>query len=338
MSASSSQTTIARHWELLKLLPSHGPGLESKVLTQQLADAGFQISKRTVERDLQELSAIFPIQCNDKSIPYGWHWLAGAGLHFSALTVTEALSLALVESQVCQLLPSPLLSSMAPLFAQANQKLNALKQSVASTKIPDKFVSVTPSMPLQPPALDEQILRQLQQALLDGKQVDVRYRSLHKNSIKCYRLNPLAMVQRGPVCYLIATAEGYNEPRRFAVHRFLQVVQTDAPSQGPENFNLQQYLADGAMAFSNGQTLYLELEVEQLLANLLTETPLSPDMKLEPQQNGKTYIAATVHKGWQLNQWLLAHANDLTVLAPMELRDMIKQKLTAALSRYGSIT
>lgn len=338
MSASSSQTTIARQWELLKLLPSHGPGLESKVLTQQLADAGFQISKRTVERDLQELSAIFPIQCNDKSIPYGWHWLAGAGLHFSALTVTEALSLALVESQVRQLLPAQLLSSMAPLFAQANQKLNALKQSVASTKIPDKFVSVTPSMPLQPPALDEQILRQLQQALLDGKQVDVRYRSLHKNSIKCYRLNPLAMVQRGPVCYLIATAEVYNEPRRFAVHRFLQVVQTDVPLQGPENFNLQQYLADGAMAFSNGQTLYLELEVEPLLANLLTETPLSPDMKLEPQQNGKTYIAATVHKGWQLNQWLLAHANDLTVLAPMELRDMIKQKLTAALSRYGSNT
>ncbi|MFC4654001.1 helix-turn-helix transcriptional regulator [Rheinheimera marina] len=190
MSASSSQTTIARHWELLKLLPSHGPGLESKVFTQKLADSGFQISKRTVERDLQELSAIFPIQCNDKSIPYGWHWLAGAGLHFSALTVTEALSLALVESQVRQLLPAPLLSSIAPLFAQANQKLNALKQSVANTKSPDKFVSVTPTMPLQPPALDEQILRQLQQALLDEKQLDVRYHSLHKNSIKCYRLNP----------------------------------------------------------------------------------------------------------------------------------------------------
>ncbi|MFC4656222.1 helix-turn-helix transcriptional regulator [Rheinheimera marina] len=148
----------------------------------------------------------------------------------------------------------------------------------------------------------------------------------------------MAMVQRGPVCYLIATVEGYNEPRRFAVHRFLRVVQTDAPSKVLENFNLQQYLADGAMAFSNGQTLYLELEVEPVLANLLTETPLSPDMKLEPQQNGKTYIAATVHKGWQLNHWLLAHANDLTVLAPIELRDMIKQKLTAALSRYGSST
>jgi predicted DNA-binding transcriptional regulator YafY len=334
MSASSSQTTIARHWELLKLLPSHGPGVESKVLTQQLADAGFQVSKRTVERDLQELSAIFPIQCNDKSIPYGWHWLAGAGLHFSALSVTEALSLALVESQVRQLLPAPLLSSLNPLFAQANQKLNALKQSVASTGFPDKFVSVTPAMPLLPPAVDEQVLRQLQQALLDEKQLDVRYHSLHNNSTKCYRLNPLAMVQRGPVCYLIATAAGHKEPRRFAVHRFLQVVQTDDPIQKPETFILQQYLADGAMAFSDGQTVYLELEVEPLLANLLAETPLSHDMRLELQHNGNTYIAATVHKGWQLNHWLLAHANALTVIAPIELRDMVKQKLTAALSRY----
>lgn len=40
----------------------------------RLRDAGFSISKRTIERDLNELSLIFPLERNDKSIPFGWHW------------------------------------------------------------------------------------------------------------------------------------------------------------------------------------------------------------------------------------------------------------------------
>jgi hypothetical protein len=39
---------------------------------------GFTVSKRTVERDLNELSLIFPLERNDKSIPFGWHWSASA--------------------------------------------------------------------------------------------------------------------------------------------------------------------------------------------------------------------------------------------------------------------
>ncbi|NON23376.1 WYL domain-containing protein, partial [Klebsiella pneumoniae] len=43
-----------------------------------LRDVGFTVSKRTVERDLNELSLIFPLERNDKSIPFGWPWSASA--------------------------------------------------------------------------------------------------------------------------------------------------------------------------------------------------------------------------------------------------------------------
>ncbi|MEB3903108.1 WYL domain-containing protein, partial [Pseudomonas putida] len=47
-------------------------------LVWRLRDVGFSVSKRTIERDLNELSLIFPLERNDKSIPYGWHWSASA--------------------------------------------------------------------------------------------------------------------------------------------------------------------------------------------------------------------------------------------------------------------
>jgi predicted DNA-binding transcriptional regulator YafY len=55
MPTRKTQSTLARQWELLKLLPSRGTGKTAKQLAEALNDAGFKISKRQVERDLADL-------------------------------------------------------------------------------------------------------------------------------------------------------------------------------------------------------------------------------------------------------------------------------------------
>ena len=78
MPEASLQLALARHWELLKKLPSRGPGMTASDLTKYLRDEmGFAVSKRTVERDLIDLARLFGSRCNDDSIPDGWHWLPG---------------------------------------------------------------------------------------------------------------------------------------------------------------------------------------------------------------------------------------------------------------------
>lgn len=334
MSAASVRKSVARQWQLLKLLPSRSPGLEAKVLTQQLHDAGFSVSKRTVERDLLDLSLQFPLQCNDKSKPFGWHWMAGANLDIPGISVAEALSLTLVEEQMRQLLPASLLSSLAARFAQAKNKLQVLEASIAGARWPDKVASVSADMHLLAPKIDSDILQQVQQALLHSQQLDVSYHALHQNALKTYRLNPLGLVQRGQVSYLIATAEPYTDPLRFAIHRFNQVNVLETAAIKPPGFNLKNYLATGAMEFSEGEKIALEIEAEAVLAHLLAETPLSEDMVSTQQANGKYHISATVHRGWQLNLWLMSQSSFLTVLAPQELRDNVKRKLTEALAKY----
>jgi len=72
----TTRATLSRQWALLRQLPSRSPGITSAELVWRLRDVGFNVSKRTVERDLNELSLIFPLERNDKSIPFGWHWSA----------------------------------------------------------------------------------------------------------------------------------------------------------------------------------------------------------------------------------------------------------------------
>jgi len=66
--------TIARQWQLLKLLPDRHPGKSAAQLQAALAKLGHKTSKRTVERDLNELATLFAVHCNSKGMPYGWYW------------------------------------------------------------------------------------------------------------------------------------------------------------------------------------------------------------------------------------------------------------------------
>src|SRR5690606_18149762 len=132
MAANSTRNTLSRQWELLKLLPSRGPGLTAAQITQLLNDEhGHDINKRTVERDLQELSRLFPLQCNNRGKPYGWYWMPGAQLELTGIELGEALTLALLDDTLKTMLPLSLRRGVERRFQQARRKLEALAEENA---------------------------------------------------------------------------------------------------------------------------------------------------------------------------------------------------------------
>ena len=90
MPKATHHDAVARLFELLKLLPSRGPGITAREICARLDASGFSVSKRTVERDLTELSRLFGLECNDKSQPYGWRWAQHQGLSLPGLGLTDA--------------------------------------------------------------------------------------------------------------------------------------------------------------------------------------------------------------------------------------------------------
>ena len=52
MPKKSHHQAIGRLLEILKRLPTRGAGISARELTDWLTDEGFEVSKRTVERDL----------------------------------------------------------------------------------------------------------------------------------------------------------------------------------------------------------------------------------------------------------------------------------------------
>lgn len=334
MPANKSRETLSRQWQLLKLLPQQGSGASSSELRQRLADAGHPTTKRTVERDLDELSSVFALQRNEKSVPFGWTWTPPTSLELTAISLSDALTLRLAEESLRPLIPSYMLAALAPRFQQAERKLAALEGRNSAANWPTKVASVQPAITLQAPEVVAQCLENIQYALLEQQKVRCSYYSAHRDKTSQLTLNPLGLVQRGTVTYVIATADPYGDVRQFAVHRLREVERLPVTSLLPDGFDLQTYISTGAMQFGDEQRpIELKAWVSPGLARLLRETPLSTDMRLCPEEDG-ALLLATVQNSWELEWWILSHTGSIVIQAPLVLRQRIIERLGRGLELY----
>lgn len=268
MSSQRSGQTLVRQWELLKLLPTRPPGMTAKEVCQQLNDEGFDVSKRQVERDLEQLSQSFALVCNDKGKPYGWHWMEGAGADLPAISGAEALSLTMVEKVLKPLVPNTILRSLAPRLNQAKDKLAKLRHGASLGSWQDKVAYVPATLQQVSPTIDPTVLDNVQLALLHSQCLEVSYQpGSQPDAIKEYTLHPLAIVQRGVSSYLVACVDPYDDPLLFALHRMNSAsIRDDKQCKPPEGFTLKRYLEEGALQFSEGNTFELTAVINANLA------------------------------------------------------------------------
>lgn len=335
MPINAKYDAIARQWELLKLLPSQGTGRSAKDLTQSLADAGFAVSKRTVERDLIALSCLFPLEADDRSEPYGWRWSTNAQLDLPSLAINEAFSLRLLEQFLKPILPASVVSTLEPRFQLAAAKLGSLGPSNSISRWADKLRVVSPSLNLLPPVIASGVLVTVQDALLAGEQLCIAYKNIKSDKSKEMRVHPLAMVQEGAVTYLVATIADHAGIRLLALHRIEAAEKLEDRVRRPAAFSLDAYLASGALQFGSGERITIEVKLSSRLERVLRETPLSNDMTLSTK-GADTVMTATVADTWQLHWWILSQGDGFVVTRPPRLRKLIAKQLRDAVKCYDS--
>ncbi len=332
MPRNSREPTLARQWELLKLIPRHRPGMTARELCERLKHAGHEVTKRTVERDLPELSIVFPLECNDVSMPYGWYWKADASFDIPGIALAEAVSLGLLEDLLRQLVPPIFVTALEGRFNAASDKLRSLPQN-PYTKWTDLVRYVQPGLPFLPPAIKAGVLETVQEALLGRRQLRAVYLSAGASAPKERILHPLALIQQGARSYLLASSCDHDGPIQYALHRFQSAELLAASAKIPRGFVLDEFLAAGGAQFGHGATITLKATVTDELATILRETPLATSQTLVTR-DGTNTLTATVKDSWQLGFWLLSQGPAITVLKPATLRKRMIALLTQTLAGY----
>ncbi|WP_269522399.1 helix-turn-helix transcriptional regulator [Coraliomargarita parva] len=334
MPKSSNHLALERQWELLKLLPSRSPGITCGELVNRLAESGYKVAKRTVERDLVQLEKQFGIRCNEDSKPYQWHWLPGQKETFAGVDLADAVSLTLAEGVLKQMLPPSMVKVLAPKFEQAKEKLKSVSGHPMA-KLQEKVRYVPTTLHFESPFVRANILEQIQSALVSERQIQASYAPFERKPINL-RLHPLSLIQRGNVSYLAATTFDYTDVRLYAVHRFESVEELEDKIDIPSGYSVDNYLASGAMEFGAGQEIILKAKISNQLATYLAETPLHPDQKIQ-HKDGGYQLTAKVHDSWQLSFWILSQGAEITILSPKSLKEAIHQQLSQAAKNYRQL-
>lgn len=334
MAKDYTRNTIVRQWELLKLLPSAGSGKTIKEMTSTLVGIGFPIGERQVERDLKQLSDLMPIECKEGK-PLGWRWRQGAHRQIGSMSLPEALSWQLVADTVTALLPKSLLVSLKPHFEAAAIKLATLSSHHASASYRDKVRVIPPTLPVQPPTIIPEVLDNIQDALLKGLQIKVRYKRFGANYARRMVLHPLGLVLRGAITYLLATVDNYSDVLLFALHRFEKAEELTAKAHTPEGFRIDDYINNKGIAqFGNGELIQLTAHINKNLTLYLQETPLSVDQVIVAGES-RYQLKATIVDSWQLHWWILSQGDSIEIVEPAYLRDYIWSTLKGAAKQYA---
>lgn len=333
----SNADTLGRQWLMLQCIPRSPAKVTARELARRLADEGFDVTKRTVERDLAALSRTFPIASDERGKPFGWSWQKDAPqFSLPGMSPLQAMVLNLARTHLQPLLPAHLLEPLQPYFRQADV---ALRQSLGKRGVTEwskRVAVVQPTQPLLPPRVDASALAIVHGAIARQRQIELRYRSRGAGKSMRYAVHPLGLVYRGIVGYLVGTIGDYDDPRQFALHRIETAKLLDGSARLLKGFDLHGYAHSGAFGFMDNGPIKLVLRMEAPAAAHLHETPLSEDQVIsDGERDGWVRITATVDDTSQLRWWLQGFGDQVEVVSPRGLRAELAVSAAGSAALYA---
>jgi len=331
-----SRVTLQRRMLLLGMIPRYPRQRSAPELLERLAHRGLDVSLRTIERDLENLSLFLPLARDERARPYGWYWTTDAPLQdVPAMDPETALTLCVLDEHAASLLPPVARARLAPLLQRAEEVLAAAGEHSGLRLWPERVRVLSSAPPLIPPPIPKGVFETVQQALLERRCLDIDYRSRSKEALSRYRVHPLALVLREPMTYLVATVGEYTDPRHLALNRFESAtISSEAVRDPPEGFDLNTFVAAGSFDYPEEGEIRLELRVDAALAYHLQEARLSDDQELVVEDDGRVRVTATVRQTARLRWWILGLGTAVEVMGPSALRVTIAEEVTELSALY----
>ena len=310
-----------RHIQLLKKIPKHPGKVDLRTIQDYLLGLGYDIDDRTVQRDLVALSSIFPLVCDDSSRPHGWSFSSSTNsTHLPAMGVNEALTLLLTDKFLESHLPPALRRHLKPQLKDAEHQLRLFNKRAMSGWL-KKIAHLPRGFQLKPADIQPRILDIVYDALLDDKQIEITYSGKAEQLI-----NPLGIVLRDQVIYLVCTYWEYPELRYISLHRISKAKLLDSRVIKPKEFSLQAYIDEGHFGVLNtDKHINIKIKFTREAAHHLSETPLADNQIMKDVDDTHTIVEGTVNDTSELRWWLRAFGNQVEVLKPASLRAEFKK-------------
>ena len=299
--------------------------LETKQIHQRLMELGFDVSLRTVERDMKTLPDIFPqhVYVNDRSKPYGYK-LPKGNQKLSGMSPEEAVCLQLAVDYLNPLLPNGSLDPIAPYLKEAEVILE-MQQAGKMKQWKNKVLTLNEGFNLQPAIIKEGILSTIRKVLWAGRTIKVAYTSKIKKKPSEYVLHPCGLVYRGRISYLVCSFDNDTDKFIYLPLQRFQSVEIGDENSAHRDKNVKTVAKDLVGFRLKSDKIKIALKFSPFAGSHLYETPISDTQKISSTKDGFLLVKDTVNDDMELRFWIRAFGEEVEVIKPESLRNEFTQ-------------
>jgi predicted DNA-binding transcriptional regulator YafY len=305
--------------------------LRGRVSARELAQQ-FEVSKRTIYRDVEELSSAGVPVYAELGPAGGFALMEGWQTRLTGMTAREAE--ALTFAQIPEAAGELGLGAEAQAARLKFLASLPVPSSDSARRVADRF-HLDPTPWHRRPSALQPFLKVLAQAVWESLKIRIEYRSWKGVSVRS--MEPLGIVLKAGEWYFLANRQG--RPATYKLGNVQRLTLLREAFKRPSDFDLAQAWRDSVVAFESSLRRG-EAHLRVKLGAMSRLDRLSADMsesilKAAPnplgEREAKVPIEGVVHAA----ALLLEFGDDIEVLAPPSLREELRKRAQAVAALYS---
>jgi predicted DNA-binding transcriptional regulator YafY len=175
------------------------------------------------------------------------------------------------------------------------------------------------------------VIKTIQTALLSHRQLTGSYESPYEVAPVKLRIHPYRLCLIKNAWYLVGRPVDEPEPRTYRVARFKSLRMLDEAASVPQDFNLRAYLGNAWAVYRGDKSYEVEIWFSPQAARVVTETVWHDTQKSTFHKDGSVTLTFHVDGLQEISNWIMSWMGRAKIIRPVELRNLILEKLTTAL-------
>jgi len=298
----SKQGTIRRYTLIIeKIKRNQYPSFEG--IKSYLFDQGFQVSERTIQRDIEQVRVEFGIEIVYDRFKNGYY------IDYENSINIESFFRFLEIVNTAELL---------------TESLKESKDALSSISFEDvgSFKGI-------------ENLKPLLQAIKDKREVSFSHYNFHTDKTKDYTLKPYLLKEYQNRWYVIGVVDGISETRTFGLDRIenLEVsIKTFKPNSKLDANDLFENVIGIVYSLNELQKVVLSFTAHQ--GKYIKTLPLHKSQKVLIDNDKELRVELYIIPNYELSQKILMNGDTVKVIEPKWLADEIKTTAKSIAAKY----
>lgn len=327
-------TQIERQLYILSLLSESRVGYSIDELKKNLDAVGIDVSKKTIERDIDFLSTGNFFVTEEKRSKKTYYMANKFGIENITFSPSELISLHFIKE---------LLKSYSTLDI-GNTAINLIDRIIVTLPQLDKaylqnlteYLKVNETFINSEKNISQETIDKVRKGIELNKRLYIKYHSFNSDEVTERKFDPYIIEIYDGCYHLIGHCHLRNEVRDFRVSRIIELQLLEESFERPRNF-YQNYKKGRFGKLSGEEQVKLLLKFTGKAARYVREYESRKADFLVEERDGNLIFEKNTTMTPEIIKWVLSFGSNVLVLEPESLREQVIQEAKKMMERYGEI-